>query len=371
MVRVMNDITDKPNWDTKVLFDVDDFIMSVSDKCDKVFKEEIVAKWKGELLSNTETTFTKSMVDWIIAELQYKAKTFQETGLFTVYNGDVVKSDRAIPEPLRESLMNAVTKLEGETPKDWHPGSDEKVLDLVHPSLFPLVYGKSRVVRDKAISLDESISTSGQGEVIPVPELPPSNYSWNQGASNRFSTKFQWLPCDVEVAPDSRCKITSYINNLHPEKFRELYGIIEEVIARAIPQWNLTICPLSNRWMCMYGRQERIPYECVNYVEVPEDEQPQKGEVEDEDTYWDRRWDWETSQTVIQPEPGEFTPPEIPKHRPNKPHADLRRDYEKEGLQVIVKLANIHLSPDKPKYEGGTWHVEGQMVSQPAQAILP
>ena len=28
-------------------------------------------------------------------------------------------------------------------------------------------------------------------------------------------------------------------------------------------------------------------------------------------------------------------------------------------LQVIVKLANIHLTPDKPSYDGGSWHVEG------------
>ncbi|KAG8948624.1 hypothetical protein FRC04_009388 [Tulasnella sp. 424] len=28
-------------------------------------------------------------------------------------------------------------------------------------------------------------------------------------------------------------------------------------------------------------------------------------------------------------------------------------------VQVIVKLANIHLSPDQPEYPGGNWHVEG------------
>ena len=28
-------------------------------------------------------------------------------------------------------------------------------------------------------------------------------------------------------------------------------------------------------------------------------------------------------------------------------------------LQVIVKLANIVLTPEKPHYPGGTWHVEG------------
>ena len=31
------------------------------------------------------------------------------------------------------------------------------------------------------------------------------------------------------------------------------------------------------------------------------------------------------------------------------------------GLQVVYKLANIHLTPEKPSYSGVTWHVEGTM----------
>jgi hypothetical protein len=42
---------------------------------------------------------------------------------------------------------------------------------------------------------------------------------------------------------------------------------------------------------------------------------------------------------------------------------DLKRDYAHRGLQVIVKLANIELTPENPEYQGGTWHVEGQLVS--------
>jgi len=41
----------------------------------------------------------------------------------------------------------------------------------------------------------------------------------------------------------------------------------------------------------------------------------------------------------------------------------LFEQFKGEGLQVIVKLANIHLTPEKPTYNGGSWHVEGQLVS--------
>ena len=43
-------------------------------------------------------------------------------------------------------------------------------------------------------------------------------------------------------------------------------------------------------------------------------------------------------------------------------HVELKRDYGERGLQVIVKLANIELTPEKADYGGGTWHVEGQLV---------
>lgn len=30
-------------------------------------------------------------------------------------------------------------------------------------------------------------------------------------------------------------------------------------------------------------------------------------------------------------------------------------------IQVMIKMANTHLTPEKPKYEGCSWHVEGQL----------
>lgn len=55
------------------------------------------------------------------------------------------------------------------------------------------------------------------------------------------------------------------------------------------------------------------------------------------------------------PEPKDFWPLEEP------PLFNLRKKFSKRGLQVIVKLANIELMPEKPLYSGGTWHVEGQL----------
>lgn len=60
----------------------------------------------------------------------------------------IYESDTLVPTELRDALLSGVTELETNPPygeADWHPGSNEQVLDLVHPSLFPLRYGKTRI----------------------------------------------------------------------------------------------------------------------------------------------------------------------------------------------------------------------------------
>src|SRR5690606_26101447 len=39
----------------------------------------------------------------------------------------------------------------------------------------------------------------------------------------------------------------------------------------------------------------------------------------------------------------------------------LRHQFEDTGLQIIVKMASIELTPEKPEFAPGGWHVEGQM----------
>ena len=117
-------------------------------------------------------------------------------------------------EKLRQSLLKAVTPLERvpDKDKDWHPGSNEQVLDLVHPSLYPLVYGQTRVLRDSVIGIEDSIRRCGDGETIPVPsddevksrERPESFEMRLVGDGHKTRSKrFQWLPSEFELSADS------------------------------------------------------------------------------------------------------------------------------------------------------------------------
>jgi hypothetical protein len=174
---------------------------------------------EGDDGSDGGIDITKKMFDWCIAELRYKLKSFQQTGAISVYDGDVVKSDTAIPSALKDALSSAVFELEDvpDSHRDWHPGSKERVLDLVHPSLFPVIYGRTRILPNTLAGLDDCITRCGEGLTLDVPpkedcalwtqrqyenKSPYTNYL----LQDPFSQKFQWLPCEVAFSNDDEVK---------------------------------------------------------------------------------------------------------------------------------------------------------------------
>jgi hypothetical protein len=170
----------------------------------QVFDETIVEKWETEILASLHTDMTERMFIYCIDELRYKSKVFRETGIIVAYDGNVVKSDLAIPSSLKHALRVAAASLEDVPPflRDWHPGSNEMVLDLVHPSLFPVVYGRTRILSTGNVGLDDCVKRCGEGETLSV----PSHLEVQQGGSvssygpelqDPYSRKFQWLPCQV------------------------------------------------------------------------------------------------------------------------------------------------------------------------------
>jgi Protein of unknown function (DUF4246) len=170
-----------------------------------------LARWPFYYVPRDESMMTSAMADYCIAELRHKAKEFgnSTSGAIIVFNGDVVKSDKAVSLETKKALQKAVEPLEKvpNAHKDWQPGSDGKVLGLVHPSLFPLVYGKSKVldVGEKVVTLEDFANRSGEGDVIPRPDSPrvrDVKTRWSRESMNPFSIQFQWLPCEVDITGD-------------------------------------------------------------------------------------------------------------------------------------------------------------------------
>ena len=82
-----------------------------------------------------------------IAELRCKAEFFKKTGLVFTLDADkrnMIKSDTVVSASVQQALRDAFDQLREDqaSDPDWHPGTNEMVQDLVHPSMYCFVYGE-------------------------------------------------------------------------------------------------------------------------------------------------------------------------------------------------------------------------------------
>ncbi|KAI4940146.1 uncharacterized protein J4E92_001434 [Alternaria infectoria] len=283
VMDVLEKLTDKPDWHKKI------------------FDDEIVAKWRKEALAIPDGRFwhlaTAGMrqywtddedrlelhngrgscplenildeatfdtvsyscfqivsitkIPQCVQELRSKAKYFEQSGIIPSLDAcaSVAKSDTLVTSELHTNLRKAFDKLQSDhaTSPDWHPNSNDMVQDLVHPSMYPLVYGRSTGFREEQVGVADAVKRwSGKGEVIaqqgPEETTAQNRPSYGVGGSNippeYWSNQYQWLPANVAFQEDGSVKFTSYINNLHPTRYPEIYRTIEKLVETSIPMWD-------------------------------------------------------------------------------------------------------------------------------------
>lgn len=344
----------------------------------------------------------------------------------------VVKSDTLVDENLRSELMQAVQPLLEKEEKDFHPGSNEQVLNLVHPSLFPFVYGRTRFVQGAQVGVQTAFEATESTHVAPADQKLVERSQHGQGLQSskdnagRWSNRFQWLPSDIKFRGEegTDVEIASYINNLHPVQHKPLYGVIEKLISLAIEPWNdvliksgdgrtperiltygATFNPSEtpswdadlplNRDACTEQEWDAAVKRVKKYMALPDDADPADDDDDDDemldefpDGDWEENyvlsnyveWKFKRLRKVEHPEPGVSYSYEDWKAgrllapvvggtswggSGSKSHqyydVKLQEDFRDKGLQVIVKLASIELTPSKPDYGGGNWHIEGML----------
>ncbi|OBT62576.1 hypothetical protein VE03_07359 [Pseudogymnoascus sp. 23342-1-I1] len=407
MMVLMDRLSDKVDWDKKV------------------FDEEIVAKWRKEALEQPEDKLFSQLVegtngdkvpmprarimserafDYCIKELRQKAAHFQRTGLIPTLDSagnTIVKSDTVVTPELQKELRAAFDQLRAdqESDVDWHPRSDEKVQDLVHPSLYPLVYGKSNFFQEEVVGVSDAIELwAGKGKTLP--EARKSDVRpGGEILAEYWSDKYQWLPANLAFQEDGTVKFTSYINNLHPNKYPSIYRTIEKLIDVAVPAWDQLLNlqdfypekrpPAAGRQQSRFSVPQSGSDEddslwepfsadvlAQNDVELTEDEwsdlkytrkyeaEQEGGETSteksedgenDEDADDVREIKWKNIRDPVLPEPDDETEVDY------LCQESIRKKFKDNGLQVIVKMATIELTPEKPDFPVGGWHVEGQM----------
>ena len=218
--------------------------------------------------------------------------------------------------------------------RDWHPGSDGLVHNLAHPSLYPIVYGRTM---GKAPELETA-------RVLSPPAL--------EDVSPKFvSQRFQWIPSDFAVSGDGKVTLTSpYINNIHPIRHKDLYSVIPEILQHALPMFERVLSDLVRPLLPMrvatsgtrgFGDAGAIGCIWANGIPYPTPS-------EEHDANHSFR-----------------TPDARGKYDGNLQVMNKRISLKGRTLQVFVKLANIVLTPERPEYPGGQWHVEGLQLCFP------
>lgn len=169
---------------------------------------------------------------------------------------------------LHDKCKQEIHAMMDRIPVDWHPGSNDKVRDLIHPSLYCYVAGKSLGLDGKPL------------EPIPKDE----------------SRKYQWLPSKFHVKFSDKkytTSVESYINNLDTKLNPDAIPLIEQVFSAFVPNLERVLHKsLRNRdvqvivkmghvvlapenpdypggsWHIEGMPQEKIAATCLHYVDV-------------------------------------------------------------------------------------------------------
>jgi hypothetical protein len=208
------------------------------------------------------------------------------------------------------------------------------VLDLVHPSLYPIVYGRTLAYPEGCTDHDAS-----KLKPVSAPQIsaPDEEEYWAPDEHYHLSQKFQWLPTDFVVSSDGKSvKSLGYINNLHPVRHAELQNTIEELVTAYVPLFErvLTDSILENK---------AVPDRTFNGYSYDEGYEPrpsytQLGDGGAGDSYGELYEKWEAGRPIRLPEVSKegYVPGSLE-------HRRIRYTLAGKTIQVIVKLANIHL----------------------------
>ena len=167
------------------------------------------------------------------------------------------------------------------------------------------------------------------------------------------SKRFQWIPSDFYVGDDGKITLTSpYITNIHPTRHKELYSVIPEILECALPMFERVLSDLLRPLLPMritgsgQGLQGEETVSCIWKNGTP------RPSPSNEDEFYRNKDVWYAKH--------EFKTPDAKgKYGGDLQVMNDRISLKGQTLQVFVKLANIQLTPERPEYPGGNWHVEG------------
>ncbi|KAI8892376.1 hypothetical protein BC833DRAFT_644792 [Globomyces pollinis-pini] len=342
----------------------------------KVQDSKIVQKWTDEAINQD---YSIEIIQYAFNILIHASKSDIFENKFGLLQKDIVKrtvvSDNIVEDKLLESFLKQVSMLENDSNdnKDFHPFTNEQVRNLIHPSMYCLVYKKSKILPP---NLRETMHSLPDSELLfknAMVALPPNFEAEND---RMYASKcFQWIPSEFSINQNGDTKITSYINNLNPIKHKEMYRTLEKIFEKFIPMFEIVLGSESELYIsdpfADYDSEDFPPEHEEDEDEEEENEESDEGDGGEDDQEVDEGTGDEDDKEAIKQNGKEMEDEEMLLKKKRNRYTAIPILYEPaenvkqsvnlkdRNVQVIVKMANIHLTPENPKYNGGSWHIEG------------
>lgn len=315
------------------------YITAIHDWRDKINDTSITDHYYEEFLVHKKMESNETMKNIFTYALQ-DLKNQSDQDIIYLYKGILI-SDENVDPNVRSQLEIEIEKLKNSQPIDYHPNSDNKVINIIHPSLNCYVHGITKI---KNTSL------------FPEPTTP------------NHSKKFQWLPTDVHVDRNYQCKFLSYVNNLDPKS--PLNSLLEDLLSYFIPMFEFSLGFLQKG----SHKIDDIPHYQQSYDSIeksflkkyftPEQLNEIKGESITRDELENIVYnnmnddnDYELEDLLNNKNIKITLPTFMKKFKSTKlPRYSLKN----KQLQIIIKIGEIFLRPNE-NYPGGNWHVEGMI----------
>ncbi|KAJ8331811.1 hypothetical protein O5D80_000116 [Batrachochytrium dendrobatidis] len=304
-----------------------------------ITNQHIVEQWRADSL---DRNISPSTFNLALEQLEVFVKQLVcngSDGFGTIVPGPVELTyilDNGIPDNVHTRLMTNVSDIEHGS----NHNTGQMVHNLIDASMYSVVYGQTMIA---PLSIRLEYTTMVPCDILLSTRLV-SDTPIIDSSPEFISRKFQCLPSEFRVEQDGSVTINSYINNLNPIWHRDMYKCIAKIFKCFVPMFESLIRTMDPRFKYIDIHNGIQGYESPS--------QSDHDDVEPESDHDD-----------VEPESD---------HDDVEPESDYddvepESDYESAkpvslggcNLQVIVKLTNIQLTPSKPKYDEGNWHIEG------------
>ncbi len=200
---------------------IDSYVMYLKNVADQIitYKENLFDEYYEEHDGSDSDSNTDDMYDMVdtntankynqmLPDIKTQMETFQSRPIDQTYGFyQTGITHTKLDNQIQAQLLGQI-KVFAETSRvDYHPGSNNKVRDIVHPSVYPLVKGK---------------------------KSKPKKVDFFKRPYE--SSKFSWLPSEFKTNGENKCTISSYINNL-PISEKPLYESIGKLFDTVLPEF--------------------------------------------------------------------------------------------------------------------------------------